>query len=149
MKRPQTNSVEVLLDTGKVVQITRTALSNMDRLLQLQEQLIKMYINCDGAIGSIIASDEAVSALTELCSLLPVKDDKAPLDYETIKDNWEQTILLFFNGGLDLDTREVSGDNILVPSKVSSLHFFPYVPIIRKYALLKQKEELPNLGTQE
>ena len=141
MKKPDHNSISVTLDSGKVVYITRTALANVESLLALQEKLVELYMECDTAIGSIITDDETVAVLTELCNLLPIKGTDETLNYDDIKENWEQTILLFFNGGLDVATREVTFDKILTASKVASLHFAPYRAYVKKYADQIQERE--------
>lgn len=103
-----------------------------------------MYMECDTAIGSIITDEETVAVLTDICNLLPIKGTDETLKYADIQEDWEQTVLLFFNGGLDSKTREVPAMEILTASRVASLHFAPYKALVKKYAdliIARQQEE--------
>jgi hypothetical protein len=60
------------------------------------------------------------------------------LKFEDICDNWEQLVVLFFNGSLN-EEREL--ENVTTPSKVSQLHFFPYLTILQKHVAEKEKQD--------
>jgi hypothetical protein len=145
MKKPSISTIDVTLDSGKVVKIGRCALAKMDTLLEAQSSLIEAYIECDGAVGAILMDSDVIATLTLMCSVLPIHDTDEFLKYEDICQNWEQLVLLFFNGGLNPTTREVSSENILNPSWVASLHFLPYVSEIKKFARAKRKKEEEEL----
>jgi hypothetical protein len=141
MKKPTISTIDVVLDDGKQVKVSRCALKSMNTLLDAQSRLIQAYIECDGAVGAILMDEDIINTLTTICGLLPVQGTDTFLDYETICENWEQLVVLFFNGGLNQVTREVSGEDILTPSKVASLHFLPYVEDIKKFARQKRDRE--------
>lgn len=139
--KPQYNTLAVKKDDGTTVQVGRVALKDLDTLLNLQEKLIRAYVDVNGAIGQIMADEDITSVLASICSLIPVVEKKGGevvyLDYTEISENWEQLIVLFFNGGLNLDTR--AADDVL-PSQISQLHFFPYMDLINK-EIERVKEE--------
>lgn len=133
-KKPQYKTEKVVKDDGSVVNICRCALADMDTLLELQDRLVEAYILADGALGEIIAKPEVQADLKSICSLLPldqkVKGETVYLDFEDIKDNWEQLVALFFNGAIDETSRKVEA---VSPSKVSKLHFLPYQKMLEKH----------------
>lgn len=133
--------ISVQLDNGQTVQVKRCTLSDLDELCKLQDKLLDFYIDCNGEIGKILANPEVVSILKSMCSLLPlvekVNGETVFLDYDSIKDYWEQTYVLFFNSGLDKNTREIKEIN---KSLVSNLHFLPYDEMIQKYTREKRKQ---------
>lgn len=130
--KPQYKTEKVLLDNGQTVQVGRCSLANLEFLLDIQDRLIQRYVECDGAIGLLFRDEDVISDLTNACLLLPIVGKEGEyLNYEDICENWEQLIVLFFNGGLNQDTRFT--DNLL-PSKISQLHFLPYAEILKKYA---------------
>lgn len=133
-RKPSYKTEPITLDSGVVVQISRVALSDLDQVLDLQEQLIKAYVEVDGAIGKIINDPNIQSHLKTLCSLLPIVNPKATepeyLDFDDISENWEQLVTLFFNGGFDPQTRSLKG---IDPSRISLLHFLPYTELAGKY----------------
>lgn len=144
--KPQYKTEKVVKDDGTVVQIRRCNLKDLDLLLEIQDRLLKRYVEEEGALGKLM-SDEAVrSDLTTACSLLPLADktktgEDQYLDFEDIQDNWEQLVVLFFNGSFDEDTRT---SPTLLPSKVSNLHFFPYLEMLRTH--LKEIEKNQEEG---
>lgn len=142
-QKPQYKTESIKLDNGSTVQIQRTPLANLDLLLDLQDKLLEQYIACDGNIGMLFKDEQVVNDLTIACNLLPIVGKDETLQFEDICENWEQIILLFFNGGLNPDTRRT--DNIM-PSRVSQLHFLPFGEMLMKHvkAIQEQKKESEN-----
>ena len=139
--KPSYKTETVKKDDGTIIQIGRVALSDLDTLLEIQDWLVYKYIESDGAIGKFIADPELRSKLQTLCSLLPIIGSKNVeqeyLNFEDISENWEQLILLFFNGQINMENRQV---NDISPSKVSQLHFLPYNEMMLKHLNQKRKE---------
>jgi len=140
--KPQYKTISVTKDNGSVVQVCRCKLANLETLMEVQERLLVAYVQADGAMAKLFTNPELVADLELACSLLPItgKEDTS-LDYSEICENWEQTVLLLLNGGLDVDTREIG---TVRPSKVSQLHFLPYMETVRK-TILSMKEEAEKL----
>jgi hypothetical protein len=139
--KPIYKTLKVQLDDGSSVQIKRCSLENTDTLLQLQDELLEYYVQCSGFIGEIITKDPVREKLTAMCNILPVVTTGGKeefLKFEEISDNWEQLITLFFNGSLN-DDREL--ENVTTSSKVSALHFFPYLQMLQKHVAEKEKED--------
>jgi hypothetical protein len=82
---------------------------------------------------------EVNQLLNSICSILPIANTgkKETLNYEDIENNWEQLALLFFNGAIDVETRQITD---IISSKVCELHFFPY----RKWFQEKAAELYPQ-----
>lgn len=138
LKKPQYKLIQIKLDTGTSVQIGRASLENIELLTELQDKLLDKYTQADGSIGPLLASDEEfVSNLRTACSVLPIVGTDSYLDYDDIKENWEQLIVLFFNAGFDSDNRRHSS---IVQPKVSELHFLPFVSQLNKYIARAEKE---------
>lgn len=141
-RKPSYKTESVILDNGITVQISRVALADLDTLLELQEQLIKAYVDVDGAIGKIIGDTVIQSTLKTICNLIPIVNPKASdpeyLEFDTLSENWEQLVILFFNGGFDINTRTLKS---IEPSKISSLHFLPYAELTNKYVEEKKLQE--------
>jgi hypothetical protein len=140
--KPMYKTLKVMLDNGSTVQIKRCTLENLDTLLNLQDELLERYVRSNGYIGEFITDESVRANLLSMCNLLPIVSTKDPieyLDFTTIEDNWEQLILLFFNGSLNEDSREL--DNVTTASLVSQLHFFPYLTMLQKHVEQKAKEE--------
>jgi hypothetical protein len=140
--KPQYKTLPVTKDDGTVVNVTRVALKDLETLLELQEKLLTKYVEADGSFGQLMSDSDLIADLTSICSLLPLveksKGETQYLNFEDIQDNWEQLITLFFNSGLDVETREAG--NVL-PSSVSQLHFFPYMQIIQRLVQEKAARE--------
>jgi hypothetical protein len=140
--KPQYKTLAVIKDDGVVVNVTRVPLKDLDTLLELQEKLLNKYVEVDGSFGQLMSDSELISYLTTICSLLPLvekaKGETQYLNFEDIQDNWEQLITLFFNSGLNTETREF-GD--VLPSAISQLHFFPYMQIIQRLVQEKAEKE--------
>jgi hypothetical protein len=143
IKKPNTSTLEVLLDNGKTVYIERCAAANLPILLENQKRLVELYVEVDGAIGLLFSSNEYIKEVNQLlnsiCSILPIANTgkKETLNYEDIENNWEQLALLFFNGAIDVETRQITD---IISSKVCELHFFPY----RKWFQEKAAELYPQ-----
>jgi hypothetical protein len=108
--KPAYKTLRVKLDDGTEVVVKRCTLENTQVLLELQDELLEDYARCNGAIGEIIAKPEVRTRLQTVCNLLPLVNAKDPaefLDFEKIQDNWEQLIVLFFNGSLNDDRQLV------------------------------------------
>lgn len=137
--KPTYKTLTVIKDNGQSVQIGRCSLASLETLMETQERLVSKYVKSNGAVGKLFLDPEVISDLEVACSLLPIvgKPDTY-LDYSEILENWEQLILLFFNGGFNQDTREVDE---LKPSKVSQLHFLPYMETVAK-AIEEEKERV-------
>lgn len=130
--RPTYKTEKVVKDNGTVVYVGRATADNMDTLLDVLSRLGALYVKQDGAIGTALADPQVIADLELVCSLLPIVGSKAEqeyLSYDDIKENWEQLILLFFNGGLNTETREMED---LVAGKISSLHFLPVGKAMQK-----------------
>lgn len=139
--KPSYKTQKVALDNGSSVQIKRCSLTNTDTLLQLQDELLEAYVECSGFIGEIIAKEPIREKLAAMCNILPIVSSTAKeefLKFEDICDNWEQLVVLFFNGSLN-DDREL--ENVTTASKVSQLHFFPYLTILQKHVAEKEKQD--------
>ena len=125
LNKPTYKTEKVLLDTGEVIYIKRCALANMETLLEIQERLLNYLVDCDGDIGLLFTREEVLTDLKTICNLLPIVSSKEEyLNFEDIQENWEQIIQLFFTDGLNEETRVISD---ITPSKVSKLHFLPYM----------------------
>lgn len=129
-KKPQYKTEKVILDSGEKVDICRTALANLELLLEIQDRLLAAYVECDGSMYKLMTNPEIISDLTTICSLLPIVGKSETLSFEAIQDNWEQLVVLFFNSGYDIDSRQT---NTVLPSKVSQLHFLPYMEMLQKH----------------
>lgn len=141
--KPTYKTEKIKKDDGSIVEVTRVALADQDTCLDLLDKLLHKYILADGAIGEIITDEELRSELKTLCSLLPIVNSKSAeqtyLDFDSISDNWEQLITLFFNGALNEDTREVKD---VTPSRIGQLHFFPFLKNFKIH--LAERTELEN-----
>jgi hypothetical protein len=139
--KPMYKTLRVKLDDGSEVVVKRCTLQNTQMLLELQDELLEDYARCNGAIGEIIAKEEVRTRLQTVCNLLPIVSTKEPieyLDFEKIQDNWEQLVVLFFNGSLNDDRQLV---DVTTPSKISELHFFPYVQMLQKHVEIMTEEK--------
>lgn len=139
--KPTYKTLRVKQDDGSEVVVKRCTLEHTQTLLELQDELLEDYARCNGAIGEIIAKPEVRTRLQTVCNLLPIVNAKEPteyLDFEKIQDNWEQLIVLFFNGSLNDDRQLV---DVTTPSKVSELHFFPYVQMLQKHVEALEAEK--------
>ena len=139
-KRPQYKLERVVKDDGATVQVARVALKDLDTLLELQDRLLEKYIKCEGSVGKLFTDDDVIADLRTVCSLLPIVGAKEEtyLNYDDIAENWEQLIVLFLNGGLNEETRTVEK---LLPSRISQLHFLPYLEMLQAH-LDRRREEL-------
>lgn len=141
--KPMYKTLRVKLDDGSEVVVKRCTLENTQTLLEIQDELLEDYARCNGSIGEIIAKEAVRGRLQTMCNLLPLVSSKDPVEYlefEKIQDNWEQLIVLFFNGSLTED-RQLT--DVTTPSKVSELHFFPYVQMLQKHveAMAEEKDK--------
>jgi len=128
--KPSYQTLEVVLDDGTKCRVKRTPQSNLKRLIELQSELTGKYVQSNGAIAELFVEDDVVELIREYVGLLPVQGKKDAdnndvyLDYEDIKDNWEQLVKLIFNGSIDEKTRAyVEG---ATEPEVSKLHFLPF-----------------------
>jgi len=141
-KKPTYKTEKVLKDDGTLIYIKRCSLDNMELLMETQERLIGHLLESDGEVGMLFTKPEVIVDLKAICSILPVVSNKEEyLDYEDIQENWEQLIKLFFTDGLDEDSRimkEVS------PSRVSNLHFLPYMKTLRTLAQERELQKEKN-----
>ena len=142
-KKPAYNLIKVLQDDGTYVQVKRCNAANLEEFLELMEALVKEYIICEGSISLLLVNPEMVSNLETLCSLLPIvskSEEQAYLDFDKIKENWEQLVQLFFNKDLNSDTRETKA---LEAGKIAAMHFFPHIQTVQKAVKeMKKKREL-------
>jgi hypothetical protein len=145
--RPSYKTEKVVYDDGKVVNIMRCAAEDMDKLMDLQDKLVERYVMADGAIGKYFTSeyrDDLEADLRAICSIIPLVEktksgETQYLDYDLIKENWEQLISLFFNGDINEESRNLTS---MSPCKISQLHFLPYMEMWNKYlAILKEEKE--------
>lgn len=134
--KPSYKTEKVYLDSGEVTYIKRCSTEDMETLMEIQERLLNHLVDSDGELGPVLINPEVISDLKTVCSILPIvgKEDTY-LDYEDIKENWEQLIKLFFTDGLNEDTRVITE---IIPSKVSNLHFLGYMKTLRKIAQERQ-----------
>lgn len=143
--KPQYKTEEVRKDDGTIVHVCRVSLKDLDTLLEIQDRLIEHYVEVDGAVGKLMADESVRADLTTMCSLLPIAEKTKTgevqyLNFEEIQEHWEQLIVLFFNAGLNIETRDLDQ---IIPSKISQLHFFPYMEIFRTYhnKMMEEKEK--------
>lgn len=143
--KPSYNTVTVIKDDGTRVNVKRVALKDLETLQDCLDRLLTKFIEYEGGFGSIISDPEVENDLKTACSLLPIVgrsgDQQEYLNYEDIKENWEQLILLFFSKGLDVNTRELKS---LDAGLISELHFFAHPKMLQKALqtkAAKQKEE--------
>src|SRR6056300_599327 len=142
--KPAYNTVKIQLDDGTYVHVKRCATSDLEAFLELLEELVKEYIICEGALSSILVQPKMVANLEAICGLLPLVgkgDETKYLEYDSIKDNWEQLAQLFFNRDLDVKTREFKS---LEPGSIAALHFFPHIKVVQaalKELKAQRKEE--------
>lgn len=139
--KPQYKTESVTRDDGTVCQVTRAAMKDVPAFLELQDKLLGRYVEVDGAFAKIMIDPDAIADLTAICSLLPLVEktksgETQYLSFEDIQDNWEQLIVLFFNGDLNPEKREAES---ISPSRIGQLHFFPYLEVLKKY--LDEKRE--------
>lgn len=144
--KPQYQTLPVTKDDGTIVHATRVALKDLETLTELQEKVLARYVEEDGGFGTLMADAAVIADLQAICSILPLVEktktgETQYLDFEDISDNWEQLIILFFNGGLDVATRV---SERVMPSLISSLHFFPYLTMLQK--IVKEVEALNQSG---
>lgn len=134
--------LEVVKDDGTVVKVRRCSVNDLELLTTLQDRLLGRYIEEDGAFGTIILDPSVQADLTTVCSLLPleqkIKGETEYLKYEDIKDNWEQLILLFFNGSFDYEVGDVTD---VSTSLVSKYHFLPYGKMLRNHLAQVEKDQ--------
>lgn len=131
--KPSYKTIKVKYDDGTEVQVKRCSLEDTATLLELQDSLLEAYVKCNGAVGELLYRTDIRDSLTTMCNMLPIvstKESNEFLDFSRIEENWEQLVLLFFNGSLDED-RELRDAS--VPGHVSQLHFFGYVRMIQKH----------------
>jgi hypothetical protein len=122
--KPSYQTLEVILDSGEKVRVRRTPQSNLKRLIELQGELVGKYLEVNGAISELFVQDDIVALIKEYLGLLPIQGkDETYLDYEDLKENWEQLVRLVFNGSIDEKTRKVEGTT---EPEVSKLHFLPF-----------------------
>ena len=154
--KPSYQTLEVVLDNGNKIRVRRTPQVNLKRLIELQGELVGKYLEVNGAISELLIQEDTVELIKEYLGLLPIqgKDDEY-LDYEDIKENWEQLVKLVFNGSINEKTREI--DSTTEP-EVSKLHFLPFQlqlqtasrlwEINQTKSLLEHKKELEK-ATQD
>ena len=154
--KPSYQTLEVVLDNGNKTRVRRTPQVNLKRLIELQGELVGKYLEVNGAISELLIQEDTVELIKEYLGLLPIqgKDDEY-LDYEDIKENWEQLVKLVFNGSINEKTREI--DSTTEP-EVSKLHFLPFQlqlqtasrlwEINQTKSLLEHKKELEK-ATQD
>jgi hypothetical protein len=142
-KKPQYKLLPVKLDNGTTVNIGRATAENTALLLTLQDKLLGQYVDSDGALGVLFNDAEFVSDLESACSLLPiVGKEEAFLNFEDISDNWEQLVVLFFNGQFNQETRT---HVTIAQSEVSRLHFLPYGEMLTKHLAAKEAKDAEAL----
>lgn len=151
--KPSYQTLEVVLDNGNKIRVRRTPQVNLKRLIELQGELVGKYLEVNGAISELLIQEDTVELIKEYLGLLPIqgKDDEY-LNYEDIKENWEQLVKLVFNGSINEKTREI--DNTTEP-EVSKLHFLPFQlqlqtasrlwEINQTKSLLEHKKELEKV----
>lgn len=151
--KPSYQTLEVVLDSGEKVRVRRTPQSNLKRLIELQGELVGKYLEVNGAISELFIQDDIVALIKEYLGLLPIQGkDEAFLDYEDLKENWEQLVRLVFNGSIDEKTRKVEGTT---EPEVSKLHFLPFELQLQTHyhqwrlnqgkLLLEREKEIENL----
>ena len=134
---------KVTRDDGSIVNVSRCALKDMPTLLEVQERLVRAYVECDGAVGAIMAEPSVQADLATICSLLPIEPrpksgEVTYLCFDDISANWEQLIYLFFNGSIDITNRNVPS---ISSSRIAALHFLPYDKMIKEILAEKVESE--------
>ncbi len=157
LNKPFYQTLEVKLDNeSKPVRIRRVPQDDLKKLINLQDELLGLYIKADGALAELLVDESAVELIKQYIGMLPIEGQKSEeqkyLSYDDISENWEQLTRLVFNGSLDEKTRVIEG---VTPSLVSNLHFLPFETqrelhlhkrrVEKTQELLTQKEELEKL----
>jgi hypothetical protein len=158
--KPSYQTLEVKLDNeAKPVRVKRVPQNDLKKLIELQDELLGLYIKADGALAELLVDESVVELIKQYIGLLPIEGTKSEeqkyLSYDDISENWEQLTRLVFNGSLDEKTRNIEG---VTPSLVSNLHFLPYETqrelhlhkrrLDKTQELLGQREELEKLEKQ-
>ncbi|PLS68535.1 MAG: hypothetical protein CV045_07420 [Cyanobacteria bacterium M5B4] len=105
------NNIEVVYSNSHKYHINRVSNENFQSFAELLEKITIQYYKYDGAIGEMLQVPEIVEDFENLCSIIPVKKvqggkigkEEEFLDWEMIRDNWEQLVILFCNSGLTED----------------------------------------------
>lgn len=160
LNKPFYQTLEVKLDNQtKPVRVRRVPQEDVKKLISLQDELLKIYIEADGSLASILVDEYSVDLIKQFIGLLPIEGEKTEsgeqkfLNYDDISENWEQLVRLVFNGSLDEKTRNIDG---VTPSLVSNLHFLPFETqrenhlhskrLSKTRELIAQREEIEKLG---
>ena len=146
--KPTYKTIKVTKDDNTSVDVGRAAIDDYNLVLEIQDRLLEKYMDADLSFGEVISDPNIRSDLSTLCGVLPIisaknNPERTYLKFEDICENWEQLILLFFNGSLNLETREVTD---ITPSLVSNLHFLPYGQMWNKHLTMKKETLLADVN---
>ena len=103
------NDVKVYYSDSTEVICKPVSNENIDVFRNCIQTIVTSFYRNDGAIRDCLSDEEVANAFESACSVIPVKNVKSKsdevqyLEWEKIKDNYEQLIVLFCNSSLKPD----------------------------------------------
>jgi hypothetical protein len=126
---------------GTVLHIKRVARARLADLWELQQIVLKLYVESTYSLAALMMDDECVACMQTILEMLPTVEGKI-VDFTEIEDDYEQLGRLFC-------TKSYQDDGTvepLTPCIISSLHHFDYVGVVGKLidteSLRREQEKL-------
>lgn len=117
----KTRTEKLVYDDGSCVFVKRVPRAQLAELQELQEQLLKTYIESGLSFAALVTDDESYSTMEIILSMLPTVSGE-PVDFTRLADDYEQLARFFCSRSL----RDDGSYEKLEPSILSSLHHLNY-----------------------
>jgi len=138
------NSEKDSYEVEKVYIVQRVVRSELDIIVQLQQEILLKFIDVDTNIGELIRNNETWGILKTLAANLNIVGQKEKgFDLEEIADDLEQICQIFLTQSMD-EKGEYQIDDGWKPSLIADLHKLDFGFYLRE-SVKKHQEKKENL----
>jgi hypothetical protein len=134
---PKTRTEKLVYDDGSCVFVKRVPRAQLSDLQELQEQLLKAYVDANLSFAALVMDDEAYCIMETIFSMLPTVSGE-PIDFTRLSDDYEQLARFFCSRSIKDD----GSYEKLEPSVLSSLHHFDYAGKMGELVTASTKRKL-------
>lgn len=120
-KKDLSRTEKLIYNDGSCVFVKRVPRAQLADLQELQESLLKIYVESGLSFAALILDDEAYCTMETILSMLPTVSGES-VDFTRLADDYEQLARFFCSRSLKDD----GSYDKLEPSILSSLHHLNY-----------------------